>query len=121
MTFDPMLHAGRREAIVARLRQDGGGVMLLPAAEEKIRNADSEYVFRQDSDFAYVTGLEEPTGCALLFADGRYVLFVRPKDPEREIWTGRRAGVEGAREIYGATEAYPAAEVDARLGGLLDR
>ena len=121
MTFDPRMHAARREAITARMRDQGGGVLLLPAAEEKTRNADSEYLFRQDSDFAYVTGFDEPTGCALLFADGRYVLFVRPKDPEREIWTGRRAGVEGAKELYGATEAYPAAEVDARLAALIDK
>ncbi len=120
MTYDPLLHAARRQEIVARMKQEGGGVMLLPAADEKIRNNDAEYLFRQDSDHAYVTGLDEPTGCALLFADGRYLLFVRPKDPEREIWTGRRAGLEGAKEVYGATEAHPAAEVDARLPGLLD-
>jgi Xaa-Pro aminopeptidase len=120
MTFDPMLQAARRQAIASRMKEEGGGVMLLPAAEERIRNSDSEYLFRQDSDFAYATGFDEPTGCALLFADGRLVLFVRPKDPEREIWTGRRAGVEGAKETYGASEAYPAAEVDARLPALLD-
>ncbi len=120
MTFESKLQAARRQAIAARMKRDGGGVMLLPAAEEKIRNNDSEYLFRQDSDFAYATGFDEPTGCALLFADGRYALFVRPKDPEREIWTGRRAGVEGAKEIYGASEAYPAGEVDARLPALLD-
>ncbi|MFL5273987.1 MAG: aminopeptidase P N-terminal domain-containing protein, partial [Anaeromyxobacteraceae bacterium] len=120
MAFDPKLHAARREQIAARMKADGGGVMLLPAADEKTRNSDSEYPFRQDSDFAYVTGFDEPTGCMLLFADGRYVLFVRPKDPEREIWTGRRAGVEGAKAEYGASEAYPASELDTRLATLLD-
>ena len=120
MTFQPEIHAARRVAVTERMKQEGGGVMLLPAAEEKARNSDSEYLFRQDSDFAYVTGFDEPTGCALLFADGRYALFVRPRDPEREIWTGRRAGVEGAREVYGATEAFPVAELDARLAGFLD-
>ncbi len=120
MTFDPRVHAARREAIVARMRQEGGGVLLVPAADERIRNADSEYLFRQDSDFAWLTGFDEPTGCALLFSDGRYVLFVRPRDPERELWTGRRAGLEGAREVYGASEAHDAAEVDAKLAGLLD-
>jgi Xaa-Pro aminopeptidase len=120
MTFDATLHAARRQQIAARMKAEGGGVMLLPAAEEKLRNADAEYLFRQDSDHAYVTGLDEPSGCALLFADGRYVLFVRPRDPEKEIWTGRRAGVEGAKELYGASEAYPVAELDQRLPGLLD-
>jgi len=78
MTFEPRLHAARRDEIRARMKRGGGGVMLLPAGEEKSRNGDSEYPFRQDSDFAYVTGLDEPTGCALLYDDGRYVLFVRP-------------------------------------------
>jgi Xaa-Pro aminopeptidase len=121
MTFDGTLHADRRAAITARMQQEGGGVMLLPAAEEKIRNNDAEYLFRQDSDFAYVTGFDEPSGCAFLFADGRYVLFARPRDPEKETWTGKRAGVEGAKETYGATEAYPVAEIDTRLPALLDK
>jgi Xaa-Pro aminopeptidase len=120
MTFDATTQAARRQAIAERMKLQGGGVMLLPAADERIRNNDSEYLFRQDSDFAYATGFDEPTGCALLFADGRYVMFLRPKDREREIWTGRRAGVEGAKEVYGATEAYPVAELEARLPALLD-
>jgi Xaa-Pro aminopeptidase len=121
MVIDAKVHADRRAAITGRMQHEGGGVMLLPAAEEKLRNADAEYVFRQDSDFAYVTGFDEPSGCALLFADGRYVMFVRPRDPEKEVWTGRRAGVEGAKELLGATEAYPVAELDAKLPGLLDK
>jgi len=121
MASDPTIHAARRAEIVARMKKAGGGVMLLPAAEERIRNADNEYAFRQDSDFAYATGFGEPGGCALLFTDGRYVLFVPPKDPEREIWTGWRAGVEGAKEIHGATEAYPVAELESKLAGLLDK
>jgi Xaa-Pro aminopeptidase len=121
MDFDPKLQGARRQEIASRMKREGGGVMLVPAAEEKLRNADAEYLFRQDSDFAYVTGFDEPTGCAVLFDDGRYALFVRPKDPEREIWTGRRAGVEGAKEIYGATEAYPSSELDAKLPSLLDK
>jgi len=121
MSFDPQLYALRRQEICERLKKEGGGVLLLPAAEEKQRNADSEYVFRQDSDFAYATGFDEPTGCALLFDDGRFVLFVRPRDPQREIWTGTRAGVEGAVATYGATEAFPVNEVEAKLSGLIDR
>jgi Xaa-Pro aminopeptidase len=119
MSYDPRLHAERRAEIARRMQAEGGGVMLLPAAVEKSRNADAEYLFRQDSDFAYVTGFDEPEGCALLFADGRLALFVRPKDPEREIWTGRRAGLEGAKQLYGAAEAYPADHVDEHLGELV--
>jgi Xaa-Pro aminopeptidase len=120
MTFDPELQAARRHEIALRMKAGGGGVMLLPAADEKLRNNDAEYLFRQDSDHAYATGFDEPQGCALLFADGRYVLFVRPRDREKEIWNGFRAGVEGARAVYGATEAFPAGELDQRLAGLLD-
>jgi Xaa-Pro aminopeptidase len=125
MAFDPALHARRRAAVVERMRRDGGGVLLLPQAEEKLRNADSEYLFRPDSDHLYLTGFEEPSGCALLVvppgdAAARFLLFVRPKDREKEIWTGLRAGVEGAKEIYGADEAFTVGEIDARLPDLID-
>ncbi len=118
-------HARRRETVAAEMRRQGGGVMLLPAAEERIRNADNEYPFRQDSDHLWLTGFDEPQGCALLFAgDGsapaRLVMFVRPRDREKEIWNGFRAGVEGAVAEYGAAEAFPVAELEQRLPGLLD-
>ena len=118
--------SARRATVAAAMRPFGGGVMLLPAAEEKIRNADSEYLFRQDSDYAWLTGFEEPDGAALLFADpveGKpgFVMFVRPRDREREIWTGFRAGVEGAVERFGADAAHPVADVDAKLAEYLAR
>jgi Xaa-Pro aminopeptidase len=123
MPFDPTLHAGRRARIFEEMERRGGGVMLLPAADEKPRNADSEYIFRQDSDHAYVVGLDEPMGCALLSArkgERKLVLFVRPRDREKEIWTGRRTGVEGAKAVYGADEAFTVAELDAKLPEWLD-
>jgi len=123
MPFDPKLQAGRRARIFEEMERRGGGVMILPAAEEKPRNADSEYLFRQDSDHAYAVGLDEPQGCALLLArpgERKFVLFVRPRDPEKEIWTGRRAGVDGARSIYGADEAFAVAELDGRLAGFIE-
>jgi len=100
--------------------------MLLPAADEKLRNADSEYLFRQNSDFAWVTGFDEPDGAALLLADPNaggpaFVMFVRPRDREREIWTGFRAGVEGAVSTYGADAAYPIGEMEAKLTEYLGR
>ncbi len=125
MATDAKLHARRREAVATRMRSRGGGLMLLPAADEKIRNNDTEYLFRQDSDYLYLTGFEEPQGCALLIAgaDGsppRLVMFVRPRDLEREAWNGVRAGVDGAKAEYGADEAHPVEEMEARLAGLLD-
>ena len=123
MPFQRETHAARRARIFEEMESRGGGVMLLPAAVEKLRNADTEHAFRQDSDHAYATGFEEPDGCALLVARGgerKLVLFVRPRDREKEIWNGRRAGVEGAREIFGADEAFPVAEMEARLAGFLE-
>jgi len=118
MAFDPKLHATRRARIFEEMEKRGGGVMLLPAADEKPRNADSEYLFRQDSDYAYAVGLDEPMGCALLAArkgERKLVLFVRPRDREKEIWNGRRVGVEGAKAIIGADEAFTIGEMDAKL------
>jgi Xaa-Pro aminopeptidase len=118
--FDRAIHAARRARVQEAMRRQGGGAMLLPAAIEKTRNADNHHLFRQDSDFAWVTGFDEPDGAALLLADppeGRsgLVLFVRPKDREREIWDGYRAGVEGAVSEYGAEAAHPVAEMEAKL------
>jgi len=97
--FDSTIHAARRAAVQAAMRAQGGGTMLLPAADEKVRNADNHHPFRQDSDFAWLTGFDEPEGAALLHADpasgnSGLVMFVRPKDREREIWDGLRAGVD---------------------------
>src|SRR6185503_2198743 len=77
---------------------------------------------RQDSDFFYLTGFEEPDALAVIKPEGdtKYTLFVRPRDPEREIWDGRRAGVEGAKNDFGAEEAFPAAEFESKLADFLD-
>lgn len=107
----------RRKSICDQL---GDGVLVLPSPAISLRNNDVEHEFRQSSDFFYLTGFEEPD-CVLVLS-GRpegYVLFVRSKDPEREIWDGRRAGVEGARELFGADQAFPIDELDQRLVDLL--
>src|SRR5690348_8954630 len=69
MAFDPKLFAERRRRTIDEMRRRGGGVMVVPAGDEKIRSNDSEFLFRQDNDFYYLTGFDEPQGCALLFAD----------------------------------------------------
>ena len=66
MPFEPELHARRRAETAERMRREGGGVLLLPQAEERFRNNDAEYLFRPDSDHVYLTGFDEPSGCALL-------------------------------------------------------
>ena len=85
------------------------------------RNADSEYRYRPHSDLYYLTGWEDPEVAALFLPDSDhpFVLFVQPKDRERETWTGRREGVEGARERYGADLAFPYSELAKRLPLLL--
>ena len=89
-----------------------------PAARETARNADTGFEFRQDSDFYFLTGFDEPDAVAVInpaHAKERFVLFVRPRDREMEIWNGRRAGVEGAVATYGADAAYTVDELDAKL------
>ncbi len=87
------------------------------------RSRDTEYPFRQDSDFWYLTGFDHPNATALLRTDGgpEYSLFVEPRNPELETWTGYRPGVEGAREDYGADEAYPEAEFLNQLPDIVRR
>jgi Xaa-Pro aminopeptidase len=86
----------------------GDGLAILPSAPVAIRSADVEFIYRQDNDFYYLTGFAEPESLAM-FAPGEdesFVLFVRPRDKERETWTGRRAGIDGAMSDYGADKAY---------------
>ena len=101
-----------------------GSIAVLPAAVEAIRNRDVHYPYRQDSDFYYLTGFPEPEAVAILAPGrehGEYVLFCREKDPEREIWDGYRAGQQGAMETYGADDAFPIADIDDILPGMLER
>jgi Xaa-Pro aminopeptidase len=104
-------------------RMEPGSVAVIPSAPEAVRSNDTHYRYRQDSDFYYLTGFDEPEAVAVV-APGSdehpYVLFVRPRDPERETWEGRRAGVEGARDAHGADAAYPVGELEEKLAGLLD-
>jgi Xaa-Pro aminopeptidase len=103
-------------------RMDQKSVAIIPSAREATRSNDTQYRFRQDSDFYYLTGFEEPDSIAVI-APGRehkYTLFVRPRDPEQEIWVGRRAGVEGAKSEFGAHESFPIAEFDEKLQDILD-
>ena len=112
--------AARRAKIMEAM---GGGVMLLAAAPEQVRTADLTYPYRQDSDFDHATGFPEPGAVAVLSpgAAQPYVLFVRPRDPERAIWVGPRAGIEGAVDDYGADAAHPLDDLETELPRLLAR
>jgi len=97
-------------------------VAIFPAAPERTRSNDVEYRYRQQSDFYYLTGFAEPGAVCVLqpgHATEEYVLFVRPRDRDKETWTGRRAGVEGAVVEYGASMAYPIDELDQRIGKMI--
>jgi Xaa-Pro aminopeptidase len=96
-------------------------IAVIPAAPVFVRNNDVDHEYRQDSDFFYLTGFDEPESVALLDATNRKTtLFARPRDPDREVWDGPRAGVEGAKERFGADEAFPAAELDEKLHAALE-
>src|SRR5262245_65476132 len=115
MAFDlaPFLERRRRFA-----DSIGDALAIVPAARETARNADTNYEFRQSSDFYFLTGFDEPDAVAVInpgHAKERFVLFVRPRDREMEIWNGRRAGVEGAIATYGADAAYTVDELDSKL------
>jgi Xaa-Pro aminopeptidase len=103
-------------------RMDQKAVAIIPAAREATRSNDTQYRYRQDSDFFYLTGFEEPESIAIVAPgrDQKYTLFVRPRDPEREIWDGKRYGVDGAKSEFGAEEAHPIAEFDEKLHDILD-
>ncbi len=100
-----------------------GGVAIVPAAQLKKRNRDVEYRYRQDSDFYYLTGFDEPDAVAVLIPGRKhaeYVLFCRERDPERETWDGARAGPDGAIAQFGAQDAFPIDDIDDILPGLLE-
>ena len=117
---DAALLAARRSRIMEAM---GGGVLLLAAAPERVRTGDVLYPFRQDSDFDYVTGFPEPDAVAVLAPDALdpYRLFVRARDPERELWVGHRAGPEGAVQQYGADAAHPLDDLEKVLLPLLEK
>jgi Xaa-Pro aminopeptidase len=109
--------SNRHEEARRRLAEVVGpdGLAVVPAAHEIIRNHDVAHPFRQDSFFWYLTGFDEPESVAVIAPghdDGDFTLFVRPKDPDLEVWTGIRAGTEGAKKAHGADAAYELAELD---------
>lgn len=112
--------AARRKRLMAQM--GANSIAIITAAPERVRNRDVHYPYRQDSDFLYLTGFNEPDAAAILIpgrTEGEYILFCRDRDPEREIWEGRRAGPDGAKRDYGAQESAPIAEFPGALAGLL--
>src|SRR5262245_31109943 len=94
---------------------------ILIGARMVTRSNDTQFPFRQDSDFWYLTGFDHPNAIALLRSDGgpEFTLFVEPRDPAAETWTGYRPGLEGARRDYGADEAFASSDFLGQLPDLL--
>ncbi|MCA1590628.1 MAG: aminopeptidase P N-terminal domain-containing protein [Acidobacteria bacterium] len=98
-------------------------VAIIPAAHEAIRSYDTEFKFRQDSDFWYLTGFPEPDAVAVIDPARKkstYTLYVRPRDPEMETWFGRREGREGAVKNYAVDKAISIEKFPGDLAKLLD-
>ncbi len=115
---DFSLYAQRRNALA---RQIGpGGIAILPTAPEQQRNRDSDFLFRHDSYFYYLTGFTEPNAWLVIDGKGHTTLFCQPKDLEREIWDGLRVGPEAAPQTLGVDAAFSVKELDAKLPALLD-
>jgi Xaa-Pro aminopeptidase len=101
-----------------------GGIAVLPAATEKVRSRDTLFDYRPESDLYYLTGFVEPEAVAVLVPgrpQGEFLLFCRERDPERELWDGKRLGPEGAMRELGCNDAFPIADLDEILPGLLEQ
>jgi Xaa-Pro aminopeptidase len=108
----------RRDAFIDGMT--GDAVAIFAAAPVTTRNNDVENEYRQESDFYYLSGFDEPESVLVLSAkDRKTTLFVRARDPEREIWDGPRAGVEGAKGDFGADDAFVIGAFDEHLPKLL--
>ncbi|NLP61488.1 aminopeptidase P N-terminal domain-containing protein [Paraburkholderia sacchari] len=118
------LYRARRERVLAALRAKGGGVALVPTAPEAARNRDTEYPYRHDSYFYYLTGFTEPEALLVLDASAgenqpATILFCRAKNVERETWEGFRFGPDGAREAFGFDAAFAVDDIDTQVPRLI--
>ena len=115
-TFD--IHTQRRARLAEQLGADG--IAIVPTAPERQRNRDSDFIYRHDSYFYYLTGFTEPNAWLVLAGNGRASLFCAPKDLEREVWDGFRLGPQAAPAALGLAEAFAVDELDAKLPKLLE-
>ncbi|MBA2710614.1 MAG: Xaa-Pro aminopeptidase [Tatlockia sp.] len=118
MTISPQEYKTRRQRLATTLPPDS--IAIIPAANEKLRNGDAHYRFRQDSDFYYLTGFNEPEAVLVVSANpNRSYLFNRPRDPAVEQWTGKRLGQEEACQLLAVDESYPIDSFATRLAELI--
>jgi Xaa-Pro aminopeptidase len=112
------LYAQRRERVASKLGKDD--IAIVPTAPERPRNRDSDFLYRHDSYFYYLTGFTEPHAWLVITGDGRSTLFCQPKDLEREIWDGYRLGPDAAPAMLGVHSARSVNELDAAMPKLLE-
>ena len=112
------VYAQRRARLAAQLGPQD--VAIIPTAPVRQRNRDTDFLYRHDSYFYYLTGFTEPQACLVLKGDGQSTLFCQPKDLEREIWDGYRLGPEAAVATLGVDQAFSSNDIDTRLPRLLE-
>lgn len=112
------LYAQRRSRLAQQLGPNA--VAIIPTAPERPRNRDSDFLYRHDSYFYYLTGFTEPNAWLVVAGNGSTTLFCQPKDLEREIWDGYRLGPEAAPATLQVNEAFSVAELDTRLPKMLE-
>ncbi len=117
-TVNNSIYAARRARFAATLGADG--IAIIPTSPERQRNRDSDFLYRFDSYFHYLTGFTEPNATLVITGDGKSTLFCAPKDMEREIWDGFRLGPTAAPAALDVDAAYSSAELDALLPKLLE-
>jgi Xaa-Pro aminopeptidase len=117
--INPRIYEKRRAAVARALKAAGGGIALLPTAPEVARNRDSDFPYRHDSYFYYLTGFSEPGAWLTIDASGKSTLFCRPKDLEREIWDGIRLGPKAATAALGVDQAFSVETIDKTMPLLL--
>ena len=111
----------RRRELMLQMEPDS--IAILPSASLVIRNRDAEFKFRQDSDFHYLSGFNEPDSVLVLVPGrkhGQCLFFCRERNPERELWDGYREGPEGLCQNFGADDAFPITDIDDILPGLME-
>jgi len=121
MSISKKEFAERRQQLMAMMEPNS--IAIVPAAPMQTRSRDTEYPYRQDSDFFYLSGFVEPEAVLVLVpgrAHGEFVMFCRERDRDMEIWNGYRAGPEGVVKQYGADDAFPIGDIDEILPGLLE-
>ncbi len=121
MTIQAKEFESRRQRLMAET--GAGSLIIVSSAKEVLRNGDSAFPFRQDSDFWYLTGLDEPEAVLVLRPgreSGEQLLFLREKNPERERWDGARLGLDGARDRLGMDDAFPIQDLDDIVPNLME-